>query len=633
MKTARTLHRWWLPLLLILGCLFAWAPAAQADVDDDFAWVLGELDKINANPFPVSGQDVKDSKGLFKCLDNASNDVQVIGCIDKFKDTPLGKKGVDAVGGIPSWFWKLLDAYIDLRTKDYWGLVADLGEAAICIVAQVLAAGTDLCGLIKELIEIGEKLLDAGKAVAEFFKDLGEGAWNAMKGVYCASPLSVFGGCDDSGPPPKPKAQVIYEKFFAPKVLPDGLIAIESEDLWAPDKLLKQLQAQAKAKGYSEGDVFTASEIFNKAVDAQWSADIVKNVLKDLAAERNKFNSTYINVAADNAWGHYKKDQKKLPYARVPLYCSERFSTLGFSHVTRWAYAHPDEAKKLSVLGIYQWCDKVFWEGNKPKFAPYFKDKYHMGAICPGLGCSSKSDLQFCEPFMKSVGLDCVFVANIKQQPQTMVVAPALNLPLGKSSLKSGQTADKSQIDINQTQPAITAVDGTVKRTPSNALPDITSSAQIMIGSVSTQWGATVNVDDKQAFSAQNGVCQFTVQHTTRNIGLASTGAFDSIWTNSNAHGSWSRVWGSIASGGQGTQKDMVMLKPGMNILNLKLDNPLKVQESNENNNQFRVIVNLSGACGAASRIAPPSADRLKTPANPRLPVTPERASDPVLRR
>jgi hypothetical protein len=218
-----------------------------------------------------------------------------------------------------------------------------------------------------------------------------------------------------------------------------------------------------------------------------------------------------------------------------------------------------------------------------------------------------------------------------------MVGAPVLTLPVVKSSPGSGQATNKPQIEINQTPPAITSkpshIDGTVKRTPSNALPDITSSAQIMIGSVSTQWGATVNVDDKQAFSAQNGVCQFTVQHTTRNIGLASTGAFDSIWTNSNAHGSWSRVWGSIASGGQGTQKDMVMLKPGMNILNLKLDNPLKVQESNENNNQFRVIVNLSGACGAASRIAPPSADRLKTPANPRLPVTPERASDPVLRR
>lgn len=583
MKTTPMLRSRLLPALLILGCLFAWVPAAQADVVDDFAWVLGELDKIHANPFPVSGQDVKDSKGLFKCLDNASNDVQVIGCIDKFKDTPLGKKGAAAVGGIPSWFWKLLDAYIDLRTKDYWGLVADLGEAAICIVAQVLAAGTDLCGLIKELIEIGEKLLDAGKAVAEFLKDLGEGTWNVVKGAYCASPLSVFGGCDDdSGPPPKPKAQVIYEKFFAPKVLPDGLIAIESEDLWAFDKLLKQLQAQAKAKGYSDGDIFTASDIFSKTVDTQWGADIVKNVLKELAAERNKFNPTYINVAADNAWGYYKKDQKKMPYMRVPLYCSERFSTLGFSHVTRWANAHPDEAKKLMVQGIYQWCEKIFWEGNKTKFAQYFKDKQHMGTICPGLQCSSEADLKFCKPFMGSVGLGCTLKLKLEAPQQLAPVQPAI--PPGKPSPGTGP--------MMPTQP--------------KGLPDITSAAQIAIGSVPAQWGATVNVDAKQAFSAQGGVCQFAVQHTARNIGLAPTGSFDSLFKSSPVPGGLSRTWGSIAPGGQDTQKDLLSLKPGMNDLVLTLDYQGKVQEISETNNQFRVRVNLSGACGPKPGMGPP---------------------------
>jgi hypothetical protein len=167
---------------------------------------------------------------------------------------------------------------------------------------------------------------------------------------------------------------------------------------------------------------------------------------------------------------------------------------------------------------------------------------------------------------------------------------------------QSGYQATQPTVPVGKFAP----VAGPVAPTQPKGLPDITSAAQIMIGSVPAQWGATVNVDAKQAFSAQNGVCQFVVQHTARNIGLASTGSFDSLFKSSPVPGGLSRVWGSIAPGGQDTQKDLLSLKPGMNDLLLTLDHPGKVQEASETNNQFRVRVNVTGSCGPKPGIVPP---------------------------
>jgi hypothetical protein len=137
-------------------------------------------------------------------------------------------------------------------------------------------------------------------------------------------------------------------------------------------------------------------------------------------------------------------------------------------------------------------------------------------------------------------------------------------------------------------------------------LPDITSLPQLMVGQVPASWGGLVNVDAQQAFSAQNGICQFVVQHTARNAGLSATGSFDSEWHNNLVPGSWSRFWKPVSASGQDTEKDLVSMKPGMNILQLALDSTGKVQESNEGNNQFRLRVNLTGSCGSAPGIVPP---------------------------
>lgn len=142
-------------------------------------------------------------------------------------------------------------------------------------------------------------------------------------------------------------------------------------------------------------------------------------------------------------------------------------------------------------------------------------------------------------------------------------------------------------------------------------MPDITSAATLSIGGVGGAWGGTINLNASQAFSKNlnnNALCEFPIAHTACNIGPAPTGAFNSVWKNSTVPGSWSRSWPPLAGGAAKTEKDLVSLKPGHNLLSLTLDNLHKVLESNESNNQFRVIVNLSGSCGAAVGIVPPPA-------------------------
>lgn len=142
-------------------------------------------------------------------------------------------------------------------------------------------------------------------------------------------------------------------------------------------------------------------------------------------------------------------------------------------------------------------------------------------------------------------------------------------------------------------------------------LPDITSQAALVIGATPAQWGASVAVSAAQAHSVNlnnSGQCEMALRHAARNTGLGASGAFGSAWQNSAVPGSFSRTWAPLAASADSTQTDLVMLKPGQNILSLTLDHLNQVKESNENNNSFQLIVNLSGNCGAApARASPPS--------------------------
>jgi hypothetical protein len=153
----------------------------------------------------------------------------------------------------------------------------------------------------------------------------------------------------------------------------------------------------------------------------------------------------------------------------------------------------------------------------------------------------------------------------------------------------------------------------------SSHLPDINSLNTVTVGGKSAAWGGSIALNAKDVQSAKAGVCTFRIQYTLRNGGLAPTGAFSSTLTNSAVPGCPQKPVSSISPGSSAIQDDLINLKSGSNILTLTLDPPNLVKESDENNNQFRLIVNVQGACE----------EMLKRP-----PVmTPIRTEQPSLRR
>lgn len=409
----RSLFRLLLTALLALAASLAPAAPAQADAIDDFSWVLNQLDQANANPFPISGNDVKASKGLFLCLEKASNDMAVVGCIDTFKNTPLGQEAASA-SGVPSWFWDLLDTYVALRTDDFWGVVGHLGKAAICIVAQVMTGGSvDVCGLIEELVKLAESLSDAAQAVAKFVASIGKGAWGAVQDVGCSLGL---GGCGSSSPP----HERAYAWVFAPRV-PDGVKAKKQVDAFAFVTLRMQLEANASAKpaklsiqipisqSYSAAAVSLASQIFEATVDAKWTADVAQNELPALAAKRGTYASPgQIEKIAQAAYTAFGQGNGP-PSSWVPARCTNDFKDVfGYAHVDRWITGHGDEAAKLgNVKSNPKWCQQVFWGQNLEAFGAEFQKL--VAGICPTQSgkilCLTLAAQQSCSELLETVGL------------------------------------------------------------------------------------------------------------------------------------------------------------------------------------------------------------------------------------
>lgn len=396
-------------LLLVTVCfLIGSVTPSRADTLDSF---IGAYKKIESyappNSLPISSNDLVASKSLFSCLEQGS-DAGI--CIDTFSNTPLGQQVV-AESGLPSSFWSVLDAYVAYKNGDVWGVAYNLGEAALCAVLQVLAGGADICGFIKELVELAEKLWDTATAVAEFFADLGEGAWEAAKGAYCDTLGSVFGGCDDDSSPPE---AVAYAWVFAPK-LADGLTARKAIDPNAFDNLRQQLIGQASANPaqlniqmpgwlkitFPAAAVSTAAQIYTNTVDQNWSADMTKNVLPALSQKRDGYPTPQkIAQLAGTAANAFKNNNAE-PLWVVRKACSDEFrQSFGFAHVDRWI-TNPNTAQtaaQLKVKSSADWCNGV-WNGNKPEFAktfaPFARNNFCPGTVTP-FPCKTIENYQRC---------------------------------------------------------------------------------------------------------------------------------------------------------------------------------------------------------------------------------------------
>ena len=413
MKRVRTPLRLLLPAILLAALLAAVPQPARADETfDNFLWLLDQT-----HVFPVSSQDVKSSKGFLDCLSNADTDTEVIACVDSFKDTPLGQQAASGTGA-PSWFWDLIDAYVAYRTGDFWGVVGKLGEAALCLVAQVMAGGSvDVCGLIEQLVALAEEFEDAAKAVAKFVASVGGATWEAIKSIGCSLGL---GGCSKGSPP----EQLAYAFVFQPEI-PAGVAAMEKTDWSAFPTFRKQLELDAGAKPYAKlhlqgggfmplsfgpSAVEIASGAYTAAVEKNWSVDVAKNVLPALAKKRAEYdNPQQVAALAAMAASAMSQSPGVTPSAFVENRCTDDFSQgFGFAHVDRWIQRFPQEAKSLKDVQTNRvWCGNTFWFKNREKFAQHFRD-YLKTHSCPLFGqsllCVKIESYKLCLGLLGSVG-------------------------------------------------------------------------------------------------------------------------------------------------------------------------------------------------------------------------------------
>jgi len=862
--------------ILFVGCMLLvlsvfQVPSARADFIDDFANLLITIENYSGpiSWLPVSGHDIKDSKGLINCLGSAGNDVAVLLCIDDYRNTPVGQQ-ISQQSEIPSWVWDLLDTYIAFRVGDFWELVIRLGKAAMCIIAQVVSGGVDICGAIEALIEFGKQMLDAATAVAQFFADLGAAVWNTVKDVGCALGL---GGCSDEK---TPKWVILYNWVFAPKVSPEGLQAIKAVDGTAFSAFKSELETNALAKppkvndplvqkfvedtgiSFSKQDVQPASELYEDAVVAQWSADMAKNVMFDLAQARNSYGTpAQIAALALPAIAGNAPSGTNIKNQAGYLCTADLNQNMGFAHVDRWVQRFPIEAQKLgNLVSNFSWCQTSFWSPQvRSEFAKHLR-KYVGDHYCSVSGqqlrCETLEKYEACSSMMGAVGYegDCAvdrtkigkevaekIVAELKSRGSThtyairtpllqitnkpvdlvcarptqqhacnsiyqtmfghlpeqvvncklemvpayvavmqataveaarlekkyqqpifvdsldplIVVAPStqiidsvqndpqqqfvfqfhplkiprsvdgvnqptmaydMDLPKPQGSFSRDQLKEEilgfrdgggidpyeknirdritSPVDrvtlpaerlttdqFQQVRPQALEQTRLSEQVPTNtpgqlrtglsgqtstltpegmageamrpmsggapparvqgggaplasgqlqvppqqvqplqatALPDLTADPQVLIGGGRTAWGQQVTLTADQAQKKEQGTCFFPIQYGVSNSGTAAAGPFYGVWNNTLVPTPVGRNWTGLAAGAKATHTDLLPLKPGNNAITLTLDQRQQVQESNENNNLFRINLLLSGSCDLPQRLP-------VAPAAPRTPL------------
>jgi hypothetical protein len=173
-------------------------------------------------------------------------------------------------------------------------------------------------------------------------------------------------------------------------------------------------------------------------------------------------------------------------------------------------------------------------------------------------------------------------------------------------------------------------VAGSTTQVMSATLPaDITSADQLVIAGQPARWGSAVTVDASRALArnmSNSGLCGFAFDVTAQNLGMGATGQFTSVWTNSAVPGRWPHSWAPLDPQSSRMERDVLALKPGDNQMQLMLDDMNQVRESNENNNNFRVKVTVTGSCNTTAPSATPAALAPTAVRPPLLTATPAAA-------
>jgi hypothetical protein len=413
MKKTNNLHRLLIMGLIVFSLLIASPQTAKAKgfietVED----ILNAIHKIDPGTDLPSGDDVEAARGLLDCIAGGTG-----------VDICLGNYS----GSLDNYhIHKVIDLYVAVKNDDFWGVIGIVGEEAICIIADIMTAGLggSLCGLIEDIIK---GVAEALEAIGQFFADLGEAVWEGLKAAYC-----YLFGCPESGPPPKPLEQDIYEFYFMPR-LADGLNAIEAVDPYALNKLCQDIKNSAISKFKADSKFYytpeywptavqqytdatnTAAKKFTELVVANWSADIVQKVLPTLGQQRSQFNGpTEVGLHALGAIQAYDASQwnwnENDPGGFIKNNCTSTFTdSFKFAHVDRWITKNPDKANTLKAIKNYNWCSEIFWKSNQLQFADRFRYYMTKGTgWCQEAGqtlvCDTIPHYQKCRVLLGSVG-------------------------------------------------------------------------------------------------------------------------------------------------------------------------------------------------------------------------------------
>ncbi|MGA3160101.1 MAG: hypothetical protein ABSC77_02710 [Terracidiphilus sp.] len=310
-------------LLLLGGILFPAAARAldtptKAEAIADMYKIENILLKYDIIP-PEVAKDYDNTVGIISCIDTAKDEVTVMVCIDNFKDTYIGEVLLAAV---PSWFWDLLNVYIDIRTLNIPDMFLNWTEAAVCALVETLASGVDICGIIGEFIDVGEDLSEITKAVLKFAEEIGADAWHSVKCTVKPS------SCEDK----MTGLQIAWRDFFqniltsnqgfAWRTTPPYSLTCLNQMAWGPnlsltaapcaqDTFCFQLQTQVIAAAnvihtngsYSsthDSDIAQAATMLADGVNKQWDASILdpnNGSMKSITVARKNFIDTQQDAA------------------------------------------------------------------------------------------------------------------------------------------------------------------------------------------------------------------------------------------------------------------------------------------------------------------------------------------------
>lgn len=183
---------------------------------------------------------------------------------------------------------------------------------------------------------------------------------------------------------------------------------------------------------------------------------------------------------------------------------------------------------------------------------------------------------------------------------------PAPSAVAGPGTTPTGRQAAPTQAPVRATEPVAAAAKPAARPAAPAAAdkPDLVASPEVQLlrrgGSEKGRWGGSIAVEDSAAPSTQNGKCYFGLHFQVRNAGGAPAPVFQ-VALSAEGEPPGVRQAGPLAPGASSSHEVYVNLRPGANVLRLRVDSQQQVAESDEGNNAPALTVNVKGSCGGAS--------------------------------